>query len=156
VCCRKDRGPRSSYPGPGPASFHVNETAAFDKDTSRRVTVRHPRRQFDLRDRRDRCESFAAKSESADRGKIFERAYLRRRVTLEREDRVLANHSAAVIRNTHQPSAAELDVDLDTRRSGIDRILDELFYNRSGPLDDFAGGNLVSEVVGEYPDLHYK
>ena len=61
--------------------------------------------------------------------------------------RVVADHSFTIVGDPHQAAAAELDVDLDARRSGVDRVFDKLFYDRRGTLDHLAGGDLVGQIV---------
>ena len=41
---------------------------------------------------------------------------------------------------------------VDARRLGVDGVLDQLLDDRGRPLDDFAGGDLVREVVGQAGD----
>ena len=76
---------------------------------------------------------------------------------LEREDRVVPDHTGAVIQHPHQPAPAQLDLDPDPSRTGIYSVLDKLLYDGSRPLDHLARGDLVRKVVGEYADLaHHK
>src|SRR3546814_19483491 len=49
-------------------------------------------------------------------------------------------------------SAAFLQVDVDPVRAGAERVLDQFLDHRSRPLDDFAGGDLVDEGVGQLLD----
>ena len=38
------------------------------------------------------------------------------------------------------------------RGSGIDRVLDQFFHHGRRTLDNFAGGDLVGDVLGKYVD----
>jgi hypothetical protein len=70
---------------------------------------------------------------------------------------IVTPHSRAIIGDTHQPTAPELDIDLNSRRTGVDGILDKLLYHRRRSLDDLTGRDLVDQIVRQ--DLyivHYK
>jgi hypothetical protein len=58
-------------------------------------------------------------------------------------------HPTAIVPNDNQAATTILDVDIDTGRTGIHRILDELFDDAARSLDDFACGDLVARVVIE-------
>jgi hypothetical protein len=64
-------------------------------------------------------------------------------VTLESKNSVVARHSLAVVNHTHQTSSSEFDVNLNSPRSGVNRIFDKLFYNRSWSFNNFTGGDLI-------------
>ena len=76
-------------------------------------------------------------------------ADLARRVPLDRQPRVLRLHPLAVVLDADLLLAAELDVNREAARAGVDRVLDQLLDDRGGPLDDLAGGDLVGEVGGQ-------
>ena len=61
-------------------------------------------------------------------------------------------HADAVVLDPDQLLAAVLDGDGDARRLGVDGVLDQLLDDRGRPLDDFAGGDLVGQVVGQLAD----
>ena len=71
---------------------------------------------------------------------------LARRVPLDRQPRVVRLHALAVVFDANQLLAAELDGDADAAGAGVERVLDQLLDDRGGPLDDFAGGDLVGEI----------
>ena len=102
-----------------------------------------------MRDRRNAGQRFAAESERADGREIVRPADLARRVTLERQARILRAHAVAVVFDPDETLAAQLDVHLDAPRAGIDRVFDELFDDRGRPLDHLAGRNLVGEIGGQ-------
>ena len=102
-----------------------------------------------MRDRRDAGQRFAAEPERVDRGEIVGALNLARGVTLEREPRILRAHPFAVVLDAHEPLAAQLDVDLDAPRAGVDGVFDELFDDRCRPLDHLAGGDLIGEIGRE-------
>ena len=69
-------------------------------------------------------------------------------MTLESEDGIIASHPFAVVRYTHQPAAAKLDIDLNSAGLGIDRIFYQLLDDRRRTFDDLAGRDLIGERIG--------
>jgi hypothetical protein len=65
-------------------------------------------------------------------------------MTNQCECSIVAIHSRSVIADANQLVAALLDRDFDRRRSGIERVLDELLHHRRWTLDHFAGSYLIS------------
>jgi hypothetical protein len=53
-------------------------------------------------------------------------------VPFERQNRVVAHHSFAVVGDAHQTSAAELDVNLKRRAPASDRIFDNSLTTDAG------------------------
>ena len=96
-----------------------------------------------MRDRRDRREGFAPESERRDGRQIVSAADLARRVPLDGQSRILRLHPFAIVVNSDQFLAAELNDDRQPPRTGIDGVLDQLLDDGGRPLDDFAGGNLI-------------
>ena len=107
------------------------------------------RAQHEVRDRRDRRQRFAAEPEREDRGEVVGAPDLARRVPLDRQPRILRLHPLAVVLDADLLLAAELDVNREPARAGVDRVLDQLLDDRGRPLDDLAGGDLVGEVGGQ-------
>ena len=48
------------------------------------------------------------------------------------------------------------DVDVDLRRAGVERVLEQLLQRRRRPLDDFAGGDLADQEIGQRPDRRHQ
>jgi hypothetical protein len=67
-------------------------------------------------------------------------------MTLESEARVFRIHPVPVVFHSKQLLPSELDRDRHTSRVRIKRVFDQLFDDRSGPLDNFAGSDLVREM----------
>ena len=59
--------------------------------------------------------------------------------------RVLGRHPLAVVFDPHETLPAQLDVDLNAPRAGVDRVFEELLDDRGRPLDHFAGGDLSGD-----------
>ena len=53
-------------------------------------------------------------------------------------------------------AAAFLDRDVDRRRAGVERVLDQLLDGGRGPLDHLAGGDLVSHGRGKHCDARHR
>ena len=77
---------------------------------------------------------------------------LRRAVPLEREQDVVAVHSAAVVGHADELAPAVLDRDVHRGRAGVERVLHQLLDHGRGPLDDLAGRDLVGDGAGENGD----
>src|SRR5260370_15741324 len=98
----------------------------------------------------DRGQSFAAKSQCGHAKQVFGVLDFRRRVALEGEHGIVANHAASVVGDLNQLLAAGLDVDLDARCARIQRVLQQFLYYGSRALHHLAGGDLVGYLLGEY------
>ena len=73
-------------------------------------------------------------------------------MALQGEAGVVAVHPRAVVAHADQYLPAIFQLDAHAARPGIERILDELLDHRCRPLDDFPGGDLVGDLIGE--NLH--
>ena len=100
-----------------------------------------------MRDRGDRRQRFAAESHRPDRREIVGTANLARGVALYRKPRVFRLHAFAVVLDPYVLLAAELGMDRDALRAGVDRVFDQFLDHRRRALDDLAGGDLVREIV---------
>jgi len=107
--------------------FNVAHPSAIDSHTRRRTCAFDARRQLHSRNRRNRRECLAAKSERTNRSEILSLANLRGRVAFESKHRIIAHHAFAVVRHFQQAPAASFDLDRDARGAGIDRVLYQLF-----------------------------
>src|SRR5262245_39828774 len=73
---------------------------------------------------------------------------------LDRERKIGARHAGAVVGDANEPPPAAVGHDLDTRRTGIERVLDQLLDRARRPLDHFAGGDAVDDGLGELTHGH--
>ena len=112
------------------------------------------RGDLEARHRRDRRQRFTAKAERDDRAEIVGGRNLAGRMTRQRELQLGGGNSAAIVAHAREPHAARLDLDFDAVRAGIETVFDQLLDDGSRPLDDFAGGDLIDEVVVEDADRH--
>jgi hypothetical protein len=68
-------------------------------------------------------------------------------VTLEGEHCIVARHSTAIVCDAQEPAPARFNINLYATRSGINRILDQLFGDGRGPLDDFTRSDLIYQLI---------
>ncbi len=73
-------------------------------------------------------------------------------MALEGEQRVVAHHAAAVVRDADELAAAAFDFDADAGGAGIERVFEQFLDHGRGTVHHFAGGDLVGDLVGEYAD----
>ena len=104
--------------------------------------------QRHARDRGDRGQRFAAEAVAGDALQIVERGDLAGGMAGERQRQVVGFDAGAVVGDADQPDAAFLQLHVDFRRAGVEAVLEQFLEHRSGPLHDFAGGNLADEQVG--------
>ena len=62
--------------------------------------------------------------------------------------RIVRIHAFAVVFDADLLLAAKLHMNRDAMRAGIDGVFDKFFDDRGGPLDNFAGRDLVGEIRG--------
>ena len=86
----------------------------------------------------------------------FDVAQLAGGVALEGEQRIVAQHAAAIVDDADQPPAAALDLDADIGRSRIERVFEQFLDHGGGPLHHLAGGDLVGDLVGENADAAHE
>ena len=108
--------------------------------------------QDEMRDGRDARQCLSAEAERADRAEILRAGDLTGRVPFDRQARVLRHHPVAVVFHANQLLATELDGDGDAAGIRVERVLDELFNDRRGPLNDLARRDLVREVQRQPAD----
>jgi hypothetical protein len=69
-------------------------------------------------------------------------------VTVKRGGEFFGVHTEPVIADEDQAFAAITQVNLDRPRLGIKGIFDQFLDRRSRAFNDFAGGNLVDQMIG--------
>ena len=108
---------------------------------------------FEPRNRGDRRQRLAAKPQRRDRREIAVGNF-RGGVTLDREREIVGVHAEAVVADPDQASPARLDRDVDARRAGVERVLDQLLDRRRRPLDHLARGDAVDQQRVEAANGH--
>ncbi len=129
-----------------PGFSNRRDGSAVDPDLGARIHLPGPRAHHEVRDRRDRREGFAPESERRDGRQIVSAADLARRVPLDGQACILRIHSLAIVVYPDQLLAAQLHDDRQPPRTRVNGVLDQLLDDGGRPLDDFAGGDLVSEI----------
>ena len=63
-------------------------------------------------------------------------------VPIEGQFNLRRGNAGTVVADANELSAAIARFDRDVRCVRVERVLDQFFHRRGGPLDDFTGGNL--------------
>jgi hypothetical protein len=74
-------------------------------------------------------------------------------VASQRQCEFVVRNSAAVVGHDNSLDAAAFKPHVNPRGAGVKRILDQLLYDRSRPLNHFAGGDPAGHFIGEKLDL---
>ncbi len=74
----------------------------------------------------------------------------------ECERQFVGGNTVTIVADADEADAAFLQVNLDPARAGIEGVLDQFLDHGRWPFDDFAGGDLVDQGVGELLDFHGK
>jgi len=101
------------------------------------------------RDRGDGRQRFAAESEGRDGEQIFDVAQFAGGVALEGQQRVVAQHAAAIVGDADEAPAAGFHLHADLGGAGVQAIFEQLLDHRGRPLDHFSGGDFIGDLVGE-------
>ena len=105
---------------------------------------------------RDGRQRLATKPEGRQPVEVARLGNLAGGVSLQRKERILARHAAAVVLNAHERTTAVAKFDLDPRRPGIERILNQLLHHGSRPLHHLARSDLVGNSVWKDADLSHR
>ena len=73
-------------------------------------------------------------------------------MALEGEQGIIADHAAAVVGDANELAAAAFDLDTDAGGTSIKSVFEQFLDHGRGAIDDFAGGDLVGDLVGENAD----
>ena len=66
----------------------------------------------------------------------------------QRKHQIIRVNTVAVITHFEQTNTTLLHIDIETGRTGVHAVLEQLLHNRCGALDNLSGGNLVGEGWG--------
>jgi hypothetical protein len=108
--------------------------------------------EFEAGNGGDGGERLTAEAEGGDGEKIVGGADFGGGVAFEGEEGVIADHAATVVGDADEAAATGFDFDADVGGSGVEGVLEELLNDGGGTVDDLAGGDLVSDLVGENAD----
>jgi hypothetical protein len=137
--------PFDPHPGAGRQRRRplAGRLAVIDCD-SPAVGAAYPAFQGQPRDAGDRRQGLPAEAEAGD---AVDRIVgeLGGGVPLEREAHLVRRHPAAVVGHFDQLEPARRQPHRDLRRSGVERILDDLLERAGRPLDDLAGSDAIDQ-----------
>src|SRR5207249_5277952 len=102
------------------------------------------------RNRGDGRQRLAANRQRGDGKQIVGGLELARGVTFEGQQRVVVRHPVAVVDHADHALAADFHFDANRLRASIDGIFEQLFDDRSRPLDNFARGDFVRHRLRQY------
>ena len=108
------------------------------------------------RDGRDGRHRFTAETERGDRHQIVGRAQFAGGVALEGQQRVVVRHAVPIVDDANHALAAGFDFDANGLRTGVERVLEQLFDDGRRALDDFARGDAVGDSFRKYADAAHE
>jgi hypothetical protein len=73
-------------------------------------------------------------------------------VALQRKQRVIAVHAAAVIDHANQRNSAAPNDDINLASTGVETVFNQFFYNRRRPFHDFTGRHLAGHGLRKQSD----
>jgi hypothetical protein len=133
--------------------LHGGFHPAFDPDGPSVVAAALAAGDAEATDGADRGQRFAAEAEMIDAQEMVV-GKLRGAMALDRQRELVAVHADAVVADDHEALPALLQRHVDARRTGIDRILDQLFQRRGRTLDHLAGGDAIDEGFRQKANRH--
>ena len=68
-------------------------------------------------------------------------------MALEGQQRVVAQHAAAVVHHADQPPAARFHFHPQVRRAGVQGVFEQFLDDAGGTFDNLARGDLVGDNV---------
>ena len=126
---------------------------ALDRQGPRLAGAARPAGQGEPAHRADRRQRLAPKTQGADVGQVVV-GQLGSDVALDRQRKLVRAHAVAVVGDRDQRSAAVRQRHVDTRRAGVDGVLDQFLDHRRRTFDHLAGGDAVDQTVGQAAQSH--
>ena len=102
--------------------------------------------QQQARHRAHRCQRLPAKTQGSHPLKIVQIHYLAGRVAGQRQRQIALVDAAAIVPHPQQLDAALLHIDINTRCTGIQAVLQQFLDNRRWTFYHFTRGNLVRQT----------
>ncbi len=134
---------------------HLDRVAPCRTEPRSRAVLERSR-ELELGHRSYRRQRLTPKSEARHSYEIVQHADLGGRVPAHRQFCFLAAHPRSIIGYADPGPTAVLGSNLDTARTRIERILQQLLHHRRRPLDHFAGGDLIDDGVGENSNARHR
>ncbi len=104
------------------------------------------------RDRGHRRERFATETHGTDRFEFVQAGNLIGGVARQGQAEFGLGYAPAIIADRNAAYAASVQANFNGPGSGIDGVFQQFFQDRGGALDNFAGGNLADQQVGQGGD----
>ena len=133
---------------------HFAKAAAVDAQLRAMLGIACARHQPKTTDRGHRRQRLAAKAQAGHRFQILHAGNLAGGMAAYRQWQLLGGNAATIVADADQAHPAFFQINVDTPRTGIQRVFNQFFDHRRRTLDDFAGGNLVDEDFGELTNIH--
>ena len=132
----------------------VQNFAAMDGDLGgfRRLAGAFASDECEPADTGDAGERFAAETHRGNGGEVFGPVNLAGGMAFETEQGIVLAHADAVVSHADEAASAGLDLDRDPARLRVQGVFDQFLDHAGGPLDHFAGSDLVGDLFGEEPD----
>src|SRR6185437_2842305 len=102
----------------------------------------------------DTGQRLAAKAEGGDALQVSQRVNLAGGVAGEGQRHIIRRDARAVVADADQVEAAARDLQPNRAGVGVQRVLDQLFDHRRGPLDHLSGGDLGGDIARQLADWH--
>ncbi len=112
------------------------------------------RGQVQARDRSDTRQGLSPEPHGRHPLQVFKRSNLAGRMPLEAQRQFITAHTRTVIHYAYCPLAALLQFDFHPVCTRVQTVFHQFLDHRGRPLNHFAGGNLVNQVVWEWFDVH--
>ena len=100
----------------------------------------------------DGRERFAAETKSGNAVEVGRNTNLTRRVTLQTQQRLISGHALPIIIDNHLRLTPAGEVYGHAPGTSVERVLQQFLDHRGGPLNHFAGGDLVSDRIFQDAD----
>src|SRR6476660_9528927 len=100
----------------------------------------------------DTRQGFAAKPQRRDRLQVGSRTNFACRMSLERKQRVIAVHAAAIVDHADQPNSAATNGDVDVSSAGVETVFNQFLYDRRRAFYPFAGRHLAGDGLRKQSD----
>src|SRR5438874_10844910 len=126
--------------------------AAIDNNFCPGYRARFTRSQAESRHTGDTWKRFAAKPERCNSLKVGSRANLAGGMPLQRKQRVIAIHAAAVIDHANQRNTAATNNDIDLASAGVETVFNQFLYDGRRPFHHFAGRHLAGHGLRKQSD----
>ena len=100
----------------------------------------------------DGGQRLASKSQRRDGEQILDVAQLAGGMAFEGQQRVVAQHAAAIVHDADEPPSARFHLDAQIGSAGVERVFEQFLDHRSRPFHHLSRGDLIGNLVGQDAD----